>query len=76
MAKEDINDDYIGYYKLIMHPDRRYIQNMIEKIRDLDIKMIAPSHGLIFRDNVQRFIDIYENMSKRTETGNINSFPQ
>ncbi|MGH4125529.1 MAG: FprA family A-type flavoprotein [Clostridium sp.] len=66
-AKEDIDDDYIGYYKLIMHPHRRYVQIMIEKIRDLDIKMIAPSHGYILRDNVQSFIDIYDNMSKNTE---------
>jgi flavorubredoxin len=69
MAKEDIKDDYIGYYKLIMHPHRRYVQNMIEKIKDLDIKMIAPSHGFILRDNVQSFIDIYYNMSKNAETG-------
>ena len=67
MAKEDINDDYIGYYKLIMHPHRRYVQNMIEKIRDLDIKIIAPSHGFILRDNVQSFIDVYDNMSKNAE---------
>ncbi|MBZ9607207.1 FprA family A-type flavoprotein [Clostridium estertheticum] len=69
MAKDDINDDYIGYYKLIMHPHRRYVQNMIEKIRDLDIKIIAPSHGFIIRNNVQSFIDIYDNMSKNTEVG-------
>ena len=64
MAKEDITADYIGYYKLIMHPHRRYVQNMIEKIKDLDIKMIAPSHGYILRDKVSSFIDIYDNMSK------------
>lgn len=67
MAKEDINDDYIGYYKLIMHPHRRYVQNMIEKIKNIDIKMIAPSHGYIIRDKVQSFIDIYDNMSKNIE---------
>ena len=67
MAKEDINADYIGYYKLIMHPHRRYVQNMIKKIRKLDIKMIAPSHGYILRNNVQSFIDIYDNMSKNVE---------
>ncbi|MBU3178189.1 FprA family A-type flavoprotein [Clostridium estertheticum] len=67
MAKEDINDDYIGYYKLIMHPHRRYVQNMIKKIRNLDIKIIAPSHGYILRDKVQSFIDIYDDMSKNIE---------
>jgi len=66
MAKEDITADYIGYYKLIMHPHRRYVQNMINKIKDLDIQIIAPSHGYILRENVQSFIDIYDNMSKNT----------
>jgi flavorubredoxin len=69
MAKEDIKADYIGYYKLIMHPHRRYVQEMIEKIKDLDIKMIAPSHGFILRDDVQSFIDIYDDMSKNAENG-------
>lgn len=67
MAKEDIMGDFIGYYTLIMHPHRKYVQNMIEKIKDLDIKMIAPSHGFIIRDNVQSFIDIYAKMSKNTD---------
>ena len=66
-AKEDISADYIGYYKLIMHPHRRYVQNMLKKIKDLDIKIIAPSHGYILRDKVQSFIDIYDAMSKNTE---------
>lgn len=68
MAKEDITEDYIGYYKLIMHPHRKYVQNMIEKIRDMEVKVIAPSHGFIIRKDVQRFIDIYDEMSKNTET--------
>ena len=67
LAQVDIKEDFITYYKLIMHPHRRYVQEMIEKIKDLDIKMIAPSHGFIIRDEAQSFIDIYDNMSKNTE---------
>lgn len=67
MAKEDIMEDFIGYYTLIMHPHRRYVQNMIEKIKNLEIKIIAPSHGYIIRNKVQSFIDIYNNMSKNTD---------
>lgn len=66
MAKEDIKNDYIGYYKLIMHPHRSYVQNMIGKISKLDIKMIAPSHGFILREDIQNYIDIYDTMSKNT----------
>lgn len=67
LAKEDIMEDFIGYYTLIMHPHRRYVQNMIEKIKNIDIKIIAPSHGYIIRDNVQSFIDVYDNMSNNTD---------
>jgi flavorubredoxin len=68
MAKEDITEDYIGYYKLIMHPHRKYVHNMIAKIRDLEVKIIAPSHGFIIRKDVQGFIDIYDKMSQNIET--------
>lgn len=49
-----------------MHPHRRYVQNMIKKIRSLDIEIIAPSHGFILRENAKKFIDIYDEMSKNT----------
>lgn len=68
LAKEDIKDDFTLYYKLIMHPHRKYVQDMIKKIKGLDIKMIAPSHGFIIRDDVQSFIDIYDSMSKNTDS--------
>ncbi|WP_409069369.1 FprA family A-type flavoprotein [Clostridium sp. FAM 1755] len=66
-AKEDILEDFKTYYSLIMHPHRRYVQNMIKKIRNLDIEIIAPSHGFILRDNAQKFIKLYDEMSKNTD---------
>ncbi|WP_426347999.1 FprA family A-type flavoprotein [Alloiococcus sp. CFN-8] len=65
-AKEDITEDFVTYYKLIMHPHRKYVQDMILKLKDLDIKVIAPSHGYILRKDVQSFIDMYDKMSKNT----------
>ena len=67
LAKEDITEDFTVYYSLIMHPHRRYVQEMIEKIKDLDIRIIAPSHGFILREDVEKYIEIYNNMSKNTE---------
>ncbi|SHI88682.1 Flavorubredoxin [Clostridium amylolyticum] len=66
MAKEDITEDFKVYYTLIMHPHRKYVQDMIEKIKELQIEIIAPSHGFILRKDVKKFIDIYDNMSKNT----------
>ncbi len=64
LVSEDIKSDFQVYYKLIMHPHRPYVQNMIKKIKALDIQMIAPSHGYILRENVQEYIEIYDQMSK------------
>lgn len=69
IAAEDITGDFEVYYSLIMNPHKNYVQDMIKKIRALDIEVIAPSHGYILRDNARKYIDSYDNMSK-TEEGN------
>ncbi len=38
------------YYAEIMMPFRRIIRRNLEKIKDLDIRMIAPSHGPVHKD--------------------------
>lgn len=38
------------YYAEIMMPFRKIVQKNLEKIRDLDIHLIAPSHGPVNRD--------------------------
>jgi flavorubredoxin len=47
------------YYAEIMMPFRRPIVNNLEKIKDLDIDMIAPSHGPVY-DRPQFIIDAYK----------------
>lgn len=67
MAEEDITEDFIVYYKLIMHPHRRYVHKLISVLEKLDVKMIAPSHGYILRKDVQKYIDLYKTMSANTD---------
>ena len=62
----DITDDFIGYYNAIIHPHRRYVRTLIDALEDMDIQMIAPSHGFILRENVQKYIDLYASMSADT----------
>lgn len=66
LAKDDITGDFKVYYELIMHPHRPYVRDMIEKIRGLEINMIAPSHGYVLRSNAQNFINLYDEMSQKT----------
>lgn len=67
LAKVDFMEDFEVYYKLIMHPHRPYVQDMIQKIKGLEIEMIAPSHGFILRSNVIDYIDAYDRMSQPSE---------
>lgn len=63
LAKSEYIEDFKVYYKLIMAPHRPYVRQMLEKIKNLDIKIIAPSHGYILRENTNSFIKIYDTMS-------------
>jgi flavorubredoxin len=47
------------YYAEIMMPFRSIIQKNLEKIKDLDIDMIAPSHGPVYK-NPSFIIDAYK----------------
>lgn len=47
------------YYAEIMMPFRGIIQKNLEKIKDIDIEMIAPSHGPIYR-NPSFIIEAYK----------------
>lgn len=67
LAKEDIDEDFSVYYSLIMHPHRTYVQRMINKIKDIDIEIIAPSHGYILRKDVRKYINMYDTLSRNTD---------
>ncbi|MES9705404.1 FprA family A-type flavoprotein [Bacillus toyonensis] len=62
----NITEDFIGYYNAIIHPHRRYVRTLIKALKDLDVQMIAPSHGYIIRQDIQKYIDLYAKMSSDT----------
>ncbi len=64
LAKGEYMEDFKVYYKLIMAPHRPYVRNMLEKLKNLEIDMIAPSHGYILRENADSFIKMYDEMSR------------
>lgn len=68
-AGYDITEDYIGYYRAIIHPHRRYVRTLIEAVKDLEIDMIAPSHGFIIRQDIAKHINLYATLSSETTVG-------
>ncbi|OPA76259.1 FprA family A-type flavoprotein [Paenibacillus selenitireducens] len=62
----DITEDFIGYYNAIIHPHRRYVRTLLKALEELDVQMIAPSHGFILRTDIQKYIDLYAQLSANT----------
>ena len=56
----DIDWEVEYYYKSIMRTYAMYIRKNMPKLDGLDIHMIAPSHGPLFRQNPKKYIDNYK----------------
>lgn len=68
-AEKDITEAFTVYYDLIMSPHRKYVRPMMSMIKELDIDMIAPSHGYILDEDIDKYISIYNEKSKQTKKG-------
>ncbi|MGC8609715.1 MAG: FprA family A-type flavoprotein, partial [Thermoplasmata archaeon] len=56
---ERYRDEAKRYYINIIGKYNKYTLAALEKIKDLNIKIIAPSHGPIYRKNVKEIIENY-----------------
>lgn len=65
----DIADDFwmefSSYYDHIMRPFADKILAGCEKVRALELQMICPSHGPILRSDIWRYVDAYEEWSRK-----------
>ncbi|MDO4536209.1 MAG: FprA family A-type flavoprotein [Clostridium perfringens] len=68
-ADKDITEAFSVYYDLIMSPHKKYVKPMISIVKELDIDMIAPSHGYILDEDIDKYISIYDEKSKETKKG-------
>ncbi len=60
---EDYRSALRYYYENIMGPFKSYVRSAIEKIRGLDIDMVAPGHGPVLDKDPWSIIDIYDKWS-------------
>lgn len=71
----DFNGEYMDearrYYCNIVGKYGPQVQSLLKKVHGLDIKMICPLHGFVWRRNLEDFIDKYVKWSTYTpeETG-------
>ncbi len=62
----ELEDAVIDYYANILMPFGKLIKSKIKQIQDLklDIDMIAPDHGVIWRSEPERVIQMYLDMAE------------
>ena len=69
--KGDFPHEFHYYWDSIMRPFSTYIRKNLTKLDSLDIKMIAPSHGPVIRQNPRAYIDKYKEwVADKTEKAN------
>ncbi|MEK7290910.1 MAG: FprA family A-type flavoprotein [Planctomycetota bacterium] len=60
---DDFSEDFRHYFEHIMGPYRKKMLEAIEKIKNLNIQLIAPSHGPILRTDPWKYINAYKDWS-------------
>ena len=60
---EFYKEEALRYYANIVAKFSRFVLKAIESLKDLDIQVIAPSHGLIWK-NPMEIIDLYKKWAK------------
>ena len=59
-SPEFYEHEALCYYANIVSLFPRPVMKAIEKLKGIPIEVVAPSHGLIWRENPSRIIDLYE----------------
>ena len=62
-SPEDFEKDFRYYFDVILKPYSKFMIRAIEKIRPLDISMIATGHGPVLRKNWKRIVDTTEQLA-------------
>lgn len=73
-AVGDFSFEFKYYFDCIISPFKKHALAAIEKIKPLTIDMIAPSHGPIHRYNLWKYVEQYEEWSKKSVNNNEDKY--
>lgn len=63
-------EETIRYYTNIVGKYSTQVIRALKKLEGLDIKMVCPDHGPIWRENIERIVSLYRDLSEqKTEDG-------
>jgi NADH oxidase (H2O-forming) len=55
----DYNEEMKYYFDVIMGPFKKFVNMGLDKIKDLELDIIAPSHGPVHINDIKMYIDLY-----------------
>ncbi len=64
LIEQDYSDAFKYYFDVIMGPFKPYVQEALQKIKELEINIIAPGHGPILRSNIDAILQAYDQWSR------------
>jgi len=56
-ADRDVSEDLKNYNNTILGGPQR-LTHILEKIKEMDIKIIAPGHGSMLRSNIEKYLNV------------------
>jgi len=65
----DLDFEFEFYYSMIMRPFTGFMRRNLPKLDEFDIKMLATSHGPLFRKDPQKYISLYKEWAKDKSEG-------
>jgi NADH oxidase (H2O-forming) len=52
------------YFEVIMGPFKEHVLKALDKIKDLDIKMVCTSHGPVLVEDIDKYMELYRQWSQ------------
>ncbi|NOY75658.1 MAG: FAD-dependent oxidoreductase [Kiritimatiellaeota bacterium] len=64
LMEGEFTDAYKYYFDMIMSPFKPYVRDALNKIATLNIETICPGHGPVLRNDLERYIGMYDEWSR------------
>lgn len=65
-ADEHLADAQAYYYDVIFYPFKKYVQQALARVNELPLRMIAPSHGPVYRRDLTGIRELYARKAEAT----------
>lgn len=61
---DDYFDEMKYYFDVIMGPFKRFVNSALDKVKDLNFDIIAPSHGPVHVKEIEKYLALYRDWAK------------